>query len=82
MEQLFSQKIAILVPSTSKVKVGDIVELIQPNPVSEEFFTKQKNLYGKWLVLQINHTFTKNVTQGLNLTLCRDSLPMSPDDTY
>lgn len=82
MEQLFSQKIAILVPTTSKVKVGDIVELIQPNPVSEEFFTKQKNLYGKWLVLQINHTFTKNVTQGLNLTLCRDSLPMSPDDTY
>ena len=82
MEQLFSQKIAILVPTTSKVKVGDIVELIQPNPVSEEFFTKQKNLYGKWLVLQINHTFTKNVTQGLNLTLCRDSLPMSPDATY
>ena len=78
--QLFSQKISILVPATVSVKVGNLIELTQYN--IGELVPEQKNLHGKWLVLAINHIFTKSSTQGMYLTLCRDGLPVSPDETF
>lgn len=80
LNQLSSQQLAITISATGKVKIGDLIYLYHENPQTETLYiNKDKNLAGKWLVTGLNHVFKDESTQYMELTLSRDTLPVSPD---
>jgi len=84
LNQLTSQQIIISVSTNPNIKIGDLVYVYHENPREEGpsgslFLNKDKNLFGKWLVIGINHGFYKETVQYMELTLARDTLPVSPD---
>jgi len=80
ISQIGAQQITISIPPTSVVKVGDIIKIKQLNP-DPNMAVSEKNLHGRWLISEINMSFYKDSNCTQDLTLIRDTLPVSPDYT-
>ena len=84
INQLTSQQIVVSVSTNPNIKIGDLVYIHHENPKEEGpsgvlFKNINKNLFGKWLVIGINHAFYKETVQFMEVMLARDTLPVSPD---
>lgn len=82
MTQLASQQISVQIPATSKVKIGNIIQINHYAGINLSFERQEKNLHGKWLVAEIVNSFYKDANQSMRMTLIRDSSPVEPDYTY
>ena len=59
--------------------VGSIVEVINPTGIVLETENKYKKNSGRWLVTEIVHVFTDQLTYNMQLILVRDGLPYDPN---
>ena len=82
INQLNAQQIKITVPPNELVRVGEIVELINPNDVPEETLNEYKKISGRWLVAEINHFVYGVASSFFILTLTRNSLHYDPNKSF
>jgi hypothetical protein len=77
--QINAQQIKITIPPNENVKIGDIVEVINANDVSEETANEYKKISGRWLVAEIIQMIYGVKSSFFILTLTRNGLHYDPN---
>ena len=79
--QLTAQQVTVTIPANDKIKIGELVELINPNDLPDETTNEFKKISGRWLVTEIQHTLSGVSRYSMNVTLNRNSLHYDPNNS-
>jgi hypothetical protein len=78
--QLQAQKLKIRIPPNANIKIGSLIEIINPNDQQSATENKYKKISGKWLIAEIHHYMT-TTAYLMELILVRNSLHYNPNDS-